>query len=96
MGILLGILNCGFHLSNSDPSLFVKVKASLSTMILLYVDDMIVTRDDTAEIIRLQEDLSIRFEIKSLGEAHFFLGLELKQSNGYILSQTGYATKVLK
>ena len=64
-------------------------------MILLYVDDMIVTRDDIAEIIRLQEGLSIHFEIKILGEAHFFLGLELKRSNGYILSQTGYATRVL-
>ena len=63
---------CGFRLSNLDPSLFVKVKASLSTMILLYLDDMIVTGDDTRKIIRLQEDLSIHFEIKSLSEAHFF------------------------
>ena len=47
-------------------------------MILLYVDDMLITGDDTAEIIHLQEDLSIHFEIKSLGEARFFLGLELK------------------
>ena len=43
-----------------------------------------------------KKNLSIRFEIKSLGEAYFFLGLELKQSNGYIISQIGYATKVLK
>ena len=48
------------------------MKASLSTMILLYVDGMIVTGDDIVEIIRLQEDISICFEIKSLGEAHFF------------------------
>ena len=55
------------------------MKASLSTMIVLYVYDMIVTGDDTTEIICLQEDLSIHFEIKSLCEAHFFLGLELKR-----------------
>ena len=94
---LLSILNfVVFNLSNSYPSLFVKVKASLSSAILLYVDDMILTRDDIAKIIRFQEDLFICFEIKSLGEAHFFLGLELKRSNGYLLSQIGYATKVFK
>ena len=47
---------CGFHLSNSYPSLFVKAKASLSTIILLYVNDMIVAGDDTTEIIHLQEE----------------------------------------
>nr|DAD31904.1 TPA_asm: hypothetical protein HUJ06_010755 [Nelumbo nucifera] len=77
---------CGFYPSNSDPSLFVKVKASLSIMILLYVHDMIVTGGDTTEIMRLQEDLFVRFEIKSLGEAHY----------GYFLSQKGYAAKILK
>ena len=87
---------CGFYPSNSDSSLFVKVKASLSIMILLYVDDMIVTGDDIDEIMRLQEDLSVRFEMKSLGEARCFLGLELEHSNGYFLSQQGYAAKILK
>ena len=54
------------------------------------------TSTDIAKIIRFQEDLFICFEIKSLGEANFFLGLELKRSNGYLLSQIGYATKVFK
>ena len=72
------------------------MKALLSIMILLYVDDMIVTGDDTDEIIRLQEDLSVCFEMKSLGEAHCFLDLELELSDGYLLSQQGYAPKILK
>ena len=87
---------CGFYPSNSYSSLFVKMKALLSIMILLYVDDMIVTGDDTDEIMRLQEDLSVRFEMKSLGEARCFLGLELKHSDGFFLSQQGYAVKILK
>ncbi|KAG7568076.1 Reverse transcriptase RNA-dependent DNA polymerase [Arabidopsis thaliana x Arabidopsis arenosa] len=46
--------------------------------ILLYVDDMIVTGNDDAEIARLQEDMSIRFEMKKL-ELNKFLGLEFKR-----------------
>ena len=34
-------------------------------MILLYVDDMIITSDNNAEIIDFQDALSLRFEMKS-------------------------------
>ncbi|KAG6392959.1 hypothetical protein SASPL_147188 [Salvia splendens] len=40
-------------------------KTSLSCMmVLLYVDNMIITGNDDAEIIRLQEALSVRFDMK--------------------------------
>lgn len=64
-------------------------------MLLLYVDDMIITGDDEAEITSLQDALSLRFEMKSLGEASCFLGLEVKKSDGYFVSQTRYATRLL-
>ncbi|RWR74934.1 Integrase, catalytic core [Cinnamomum micranthum f. kanehirae] len=87
---------CGFKSSNADSSLFVKKTSSTFTMLLLYVDDMIITGDDDAEITSLQDALSLRFEMKSLGEASCFLGLEVKKSDGYFVSQTRYATRLLE
>ena len=66
---------CDFHSSSSDPSLFVKVTSSMYTILLLYVDDIIITGDNDVEISLMQDELSIRFEMKNLGEAHSFLGL---------------------
>lgn len=70
---------CVFKTSSSDPSLFIKTHSAKYTMILLYVDDMIITGDDNAEITRLRGDLSVRFEMKNLGEAQCFLGLKVKK-----------------
>ncbi|KAH9650394.1 hypothetical protein KPL70_026373 [Citrus sinensis] len=64
-------------------------------MFLLYVDDMIITGDNDAEITCLQDALIVHFEIKSLGEASYFVGLEIEKSDGYFVSQKGYAARLL-
>ena len=66
-------------------------------MFLLYVDNMIITSDDSVEISSLQDALSVRFEMKILGEADCFLGLEIKKcDDGYFRSQKGYASSLLQ
>ncbi|KAJ9554092.1 hypothetical protein OSB04_018137 [Centaurea solstitialis] len=87
---------CGFHSSSSDPSLFCKVTSEKCTILLLYVDDMIITGDNDDEISRLCDELSIRFEMKNLGEAHSFLGLEIVKTAGYFLCQGSYALSLLE
>lgn len=87
---------CGFKVSNADSSLFVKLESKQQLLVLLYVDDMIVTGDDEAEISRLRNDLSIRFEMKNLGEIGCFLGLEVERlDQGYFISQRRYAKELL-
>ena len=76
---------CGFKSSCVDPSLFVKKTTTVCTLLLLYVDDMIIIGDDIIEISSLQDTLSRRFEMKRLGEADCFLGLEIKNCDGYFL-----------
>lgn len=51
---------CDFHSLNSDPSLFFKVTSSMYTILLLYVDDMIITGNNDHEISRLQDEISLR------------------------------------
>ncbi|KAL4280021.1 hypothetical protein GQ457_03G014930 [Hibiscus cannabinus] len=66
-------------LDHADSSLFVKLEPGSQLLILLYVDDMIITKDNKVEISKLKNDLSTRFDMKSLGEVGCFLGLEIKK-----------------
>ena len=87
---------CGYLASHSDSSLFIKNSGDLHMVVLLYVDDMIVTGNDEKEVANLRVELSTRFEMKDLGELSNFLGLEVKSvMDGIFLTQEGYAKKLV-
>ena len=67
----------GFKQSNSDHTFFLKHQRGKVTALIIYVDDMTITRDDEEEITRLQEDLVTKFEMKNLGGLKYFLGIEV-------------------
>uniref|UniRef100_A0A2N9F0V1 Integrase catalytic domain-containing protein n=1 Tax=Fagus sylvatica TaxID=28930 RepID=A0A2N9F0V1_FAGSY len=86
----------GFTPSSYDSALFIRHTSTGITLILLYVDDMIITGDDTAGIRDLQKFLSQQFKMKDLGTLSYFLGLEVtSSSDGYYLSQAKYASDLL-
>uniref|UniRef100_A0A2N9G4E2 Integrase catalytic domain-containing protein n=1 Tax=Fagus sylvatica TaxID=28930 RepID=A0A2N9G4E2_FAGSY len=86
----------GFTSSSYDSALFIRHTFTGITLILLYVDDMIITGDDTTGICDLQKFLSQQFEMKDLGTLSYFLGLEVTSSyDGYYLSQAKYASDLL-
>ncbi|KAL5827461.1 hypothetical protein ACOSQ3_019299 [Xanthoceras sorbifolium] len=86
----------GFTSSPHDTALFIRRSSAGITLILLYVDDMIITGDDSAGIRSLQRFLSQHFEMKDLGTLSYFLGLEVTlSSDGYYLSQAKYASDLL-
>ncbi|XP_047335794.1 uncharacterized mitochondrial protein AtMg00810-like [Impatiens glandulifera] len=66
-------------------------------MVLLYVDDIILTDNNYDEVARLQDELSLRFEMKKLGELGTFLGLHIENfDKGLFVSQINYAKKLVK
>ena len=70
----------------ADSSLFVKARDGKLAIVLVYVDDLIITGDDVEEIRRTKENLSVRFQMKELGELKHFLGLEVDRTGkGFFL-----------
>lgn len=49
-------------------------------MLIVYVDDIIVTRNDLDEKETLQKNLVEEFEIKDLGRLKYLLGIEVARS----------------
>ncbi|XP_057950863.1 uncharacterized mitochondrial protein AtMg00810-like [Malania oleifera] len=65
-------------------------------LILLYVDDMIITGIDLSSIRDLRHFLSQNFEMKDLGQLNYFLGHEvISNSDGYYLSQAKYVPNLV-
>ncbi|XP_051142787.1 uncharacterized mitochondrial protein AtMg00810-like [Andrographis paniculata] len=90
------LLQLGFTSSDHDSALFLRRGSAGITILLLYVDDMIITGDDASGISELQAHLNRHFEMKSLGPLRYFLGLEISDtSDGYYLSQAKYASDLL-
>ena len=88
----------GFKQSQGDHTLFFKrSKTGGVTILLVYVDDIIVTGDDEREIEVLKQCLVKEFEIKQLGKLKYFLGIEVAHSKkGIFISQQKYVTDLLK
>lgn len=65
-------------------------------LILLYVDDIIITGNDITSIRALQHFLSQIFDMKYLTTLSYFLGLEVTSgADDYYLSQAKYASNLL-
>ncbi len=45
--------------------------------IVVYVDDLILVCNNQNKLLQIKEELSEKFEMKDLGELHFFLGMEV-------------------
>ena len=54
-------------------------------ILIVDVDDIILTRDDSEEIIKLKRLLSTKFEIKDLCALRYFLGMEVARSKAEIV-----------
>ena len=75
--------------SHNDHTLFVKHSALGGvTVIMVYVDDIIVTGNDLEEREALNRCLAKEFKIKELGRLKYFLGIEVAYSKKGIFLPT--------
>ena len=66
----------GFTKSEVDVNLYHIMVEGKPLIIVLYVDDLILTGDDQL-IKSCKEDLAREFEMKDMGLMHYFLGMEV-------------------
>lgn len=86
----------GFVQSKFDYSLFTKRSGNMYLIMLVYVDDIIITGNDVSEIEKFKVFLKTKFQIKDLGKMKYFLGIEvLENNNGVCLSQRKYCLELL-
>lgn len=86
----------GFSASDHDPALFIHSSPCGRTLVLLYVDDMIITGDDSQFIAFVKARLCEQFLMSDLGPLRYFLGIEVSSSSdGFFLSQEKYIHDLL-
>ena len=87
----------GYKQCLADHTLFVKHSDHKLTILIVYVDDIVVTGNNPEEIVKLKKDLAQEFEVKDLGPLRYFLGLEFaRTSEGISVSQRKYTLDLLK
>ena len=87
----------GFTKSEADHTLFTLTSNQGIIVILIYVDDIIITGSDKNGIASTKEFLKATFDIKDLGELKYFLGIEMCRSKeGMFMSQRKYTLDILK
>ena len=86
----------GYKQSDADHTLFLKKVGDKITVLIIYVDDMIVTGNDLTEMSKLKDYLSSEFDMKDLGRLKYFLGIEVNRSKqGIFVSQRKYVLDLL-
>jgi len=66
----------GLKKSEADANLYLIMVKGKLMIIVLYVDDLILTCDDHL-IMSCKEDLAREFEMKDMGLMHYVLGMEV-------------------
>ncbi|XP_052199622.1 retrovirus-related Pol polyprotein from transposon RE1 isoform X2 [Diospyros lotus] len=87
----------GYKQGETGHTLFIKHSNGKRCILIVYVDDIIVTGDDTNEIATLKQRLKEEFVVKDLGNMKYFLGMEVARSKeGIVISQRKYTLDLQK
>lgn len=82
--------------AHADHTMFYRHKNGTITILIVYMDDIILTGDDCDEMERLKRKLASEFEMDS-GNLRYFLGMEIaRNKTGISVSQRKYVMDLLK
>ena len=82
--------------SKSDHSVFYKNSSSCIIILVVYVDDIVITGSDSKDILSLKFFLHSQFHTKDLEMLKYLLGVEVMRSKHEILlSQRKYVLDLL-
>ncbi|GKD74424.1 putative ribonuclease H-like domain-containing protein [Tanacetum coccineum] len=91
------LLENGFRRGTIDKTLFIKKNKSDIMLVQVYVDDIIFGSTTQSMCTEFEDCMHKRFQMSSMGELTFFLGLQVKQQpDGIFISQDKYVADILK
>ena len=74
----------GFRKSDGEPTLYIKATNGKVVIVVLYLDDLIITGNYNFLIGEFKEAIKNEFEMTELGLLKYFLGIEVKQMHDAI------------
>ena len=90
------LLSLNFVRCKSDPNVYLKLIHGSSMIIVLYVDDLLITGSSKGEIASLKDVMNHAFSMTDLGLLSQFLGLKIAQTKqGIKVHQSNYALDFL-
>ncbi|KAJ0851918.1 putative RNA-directed DNA polymerase [Helianthus annuus] len=90
------LLTNGFTRGTVDSTMFTKEVAGHLLIVQIYVDDIIFRSTDDDLCKEFEKVMKKKFEMSSMGEMKFFLGLQVeKLPDGIFIHQTKYVNDVL-
>ncbi|GJR25860.1 putative ribonuclease H-like domain-containing protein [Tanacetum coccineum] len=91
------MLDNGFQRGKIDKTLFIKRYKGDILLVQVYVDDIIFGSTKKELCIAFEKLMHEKFQMSSMGELTFFLGLQVKQKkDGIFISQDKYVDEILK
>ncbi|GJV49346.1 putative ribonuclease H-like domain-containing protein [Tanacetum coccineum] len=91
------LMENGFRRGTIDKTLFIKKKKSDIMLVQVYVDDIIFGSTKQSMCTEFEDCIHKRFQMSSMGELTFFLGLQVEQlPEGIFISQDKYVADILK
>ncbi|WVZ75703.1 LOW QUALITY PROTEIN: hypothetical protein U9M48_023738 [Paspalum notatum var. saurae] len=91
------LLKSGFVMGSVDKTLFLLSRGGDTSIVQIYVDDIIFGGSSHALVSSFAEQMSGEFEMSLMGELQFFLGLQIKQGpEGTFVHQAKYTRDILK
>ncbi|GJX56088.1 putative ribonuclease H-like domain-containing protein [Tanacetum coccineum] len=91
------LLENGFQRGQIDKTLFIKKDQHDIFLVQVYVDDIIFGSTKKELCTKFEKMMHKKFQMSSMGELTFFLGLQVKQKeDGIFISQDKYVTEILK
>jgi hypothetical protein len=86
----------GFQQSPSDSNMYVKRVGNDIILLVIYVDDIIITSSEESAIKQIKSNMRKTFDMTDLGLLHYCLGVEVwKTGSNIFVSQTKYARSLL-
>ncbi|GAA0164681.1 hypothetical protein LIER_43689 [Lithospermum erythrorhizon] len=83
--------------SENNHFLFIKAIGGKFTVLLVYVDDILVAENELSKLEAIKQHLHKGFTIKDLGKIKFFLGVKVMQTNqGIYLNKRKYVVDMIR